>query len=373
MSDSATSERRNYHTLDGLRGIAAISIVVLHTSRFFGDWKLPSSFLAVDLFFALSGFVLASAYEKRFLAGMSALDFFRIRFIRLYPLYALGTFIGIPVALAAMKFPGLSVQWNSTLLATSLPFSFLMLPTPRLGVSDVIYPFNPVLWSIFFEMLINMIYVSFIRALSNAALLTTIAIAAILLVIYGFDVQTLDVGYSWAGFPGGLLRVLFSFTAGILVFRWFGGGARYRSSLVAASFVLCVPLVFAVQQNIIFELAIVTLVFPALIAVASHVDPGVGLQKWFSAIGVASYAIYALHKPIYQLLLAILKMTLPLGPEYLTPWLGIAYVVALVFFCIWIDSVYDKPVRRFLSKRTAPRDGRGQGRTALKGSVALSD
>ncbi len=51
--------------------------------------------LAVDLFFALSGFVLAHAYEQKFERGMTAFDFMKIRFIRLYPLYILALFISL--------------------------------------------------------------------------------------------------------------------------------------------------------------------------------------------------------------------------------------------------------------------------------------
>ena len=61
---------------------------------------------------------------------MTAASFFRIRLIRLYPLYLLGTLLGVPVALMALRYGGngLSVDWSLRLFMANLPFSILMLP-----------------------------------------------------------------------------------------------------------------------------------------------------------------------------------------------------------------------------------------------------
>ncbi|MFE2969348.1 acyltransferase family protein [Streptomyces sp. NPDC059340] len=75
---------KSYRTLHGIRGVAALCIVALHSPRLFGP---VSTFLgmAVDLFFALSGSVLAHAYETRLRQGMSPLAFLRQRLVRLCP------------------------------------------------------------------------------------------------------------------------------------------------------------------------------------------------------------------------------------------------------------------------------------------------
>ncbi|MFX5999031.1 hypothetical protein ABTF05_21860, partial [Acinetobacter baumannii] len=61
-----------------------------HTTPFFGNNPFFSSYLAVDLFFLLSGVVLCRSYESRLLNGMRLGAFLRIRLLRLYPLYFLG-------------------------------------------------------------------------------------------------------------------------------------------------------------------------------------------------------------------------------------------------------------------------------------------
>src|SRR5580698_9043340 len=90
-----------FSALDGLRGVAAISIVVFHYSQNLGWELLPNAYLAVDFFFMLSGFVLAHAYEARLRSGQAVAEFMQRRLIRLYPLYWLGT--TLPVALISSR------------------------------------------------------------------------------------------------------------------------------------------------------------------------------------------------------------------------------------------------------------------------------
>src|SRR5690606_24682233 len=88
----------HFQILDGLRGIAALAIVVFH----FMEWIFPDAyenpighgFLAVDFFFCLSGFVISYAYDNR-IEQMGNLEFFKRRLIRLHPLVILGSVLGL--------------------------------------------------------------------------------------------------------------------------------------------------------------------------------------------------------------------------------------------------------------------------------------
>lgn len=61
--------KQHFQVLDGLRGVAALGVVVFH----FMEWVFPDfsrnfighGFLAVDFFFCLSGFVIGYAYDHR--------------------------------------------------------------------------------------------------------------------------------------------------------------------------------------------------------------------------------------------------------------------------------------------------------------------
>ena len=84
---SVRSGKHVYATLDGIRGIAAALVAMRHAGALFPGWDFPNSGLAVDLFFVISGFVVASAYDRRLADGLTLGAFMRIRLIRLYPLY----------------------------------------------------------------------------------------------------------------------------------------------------------------------------------------------------------------------------------------------------------------------------------------------
>src|SRR3954464_15195500 len=90
--------KKHFEVLDGLRGIAALAVVIFH----FMEWVYPDAsqnfighgFLAVDFFFCLSGFVIGYAYDHR-IAKMGVKEFFMSRLIRLHPLVVLGSVLGL--------------------------------------------------------------------------------------------------------------------------------------------------------------------------------------------------------------------------------------------------------------------------------------
>ena len=84
-----------YATLDGLRGVAAVLVLCYHTHVFPGSAAIaPHGYLAVDFFFMLSGFVIASAYQEKLKAVFTVPDFVMQRVIRLYPVALVGILLG---------------------------------------------------------------------------------------------------------------------------------------------------------------------------------------------------------------------------------------------------------------------------------------
>ena len=83
--------------LDGLRGVAAVFVQVYHLCEtHFGlgaAHPLNHGYLAVDFFFALSGFVMGYAYDDRW-DRMTTWGFFKRRLIRLHPMVICGAVIG---------------------------------------------------------------------------------------------------------------------------------------------------------------------------------------------------------------------------------------------------------------------------------------
>lgn len=106
--------KQHFEILDGLRGIAALGVVVFHFMEWvFSDYSknfIGHGFLAVDFFFCLSGFVIGYAYDNR-IGQMGVWEFFKSRIIRLHPLVKLG-FPGLAILLSlALVMPFLKLNW----------------------------------------------------------------------------------------------------------------------------------------------------------------------------------------------------------------------------------------------------------------------
>ncbi|MCH5684177.1 acyltransferase [Niabella sp. W65] len=90
--------KRHFDTLDGLRGVAAIAVVVFHFMEFaaprYEDSFIGHGYLAVDFFFCLSGFVIAYAYDNK-ISQIGFGQFFKQRLARLHPLVVIGSVIGL--------------------------------------------------------------------------------------------------------------------------------------------------------------------------------------------------------------------------------------------------------------------------------------
>ena len=110
MTDAATVPPKPAHParpisarmvqLDGLRGIAAFMVVFYHMDIVYGiNGPFQRGYLFVDLFFLLSGFVLAVSTEKKIRAGIGAVQFTWVRYKRLLPLVAVGAGVAVVRAL----------------------------------------------------------------------------------------------------------------------------------------------------------------------------------------------------------------------------------------------------------------------------------
>ena len=124
-------------------------------------------YVAVDVFFVLSGVVICNAYEGKLNSILSVANFIRIRLIRLYPLYILGTAIS---AVTIMLGFGPEKAAHDLILLIGL--SALFLPNPVVGSPKPhMFPLNFPAWSLFYELVINIFYACVLRFLTNRMLL----------------------------------------------------------------------------------------------------------------------------------------------------------------------------------------------------------
>jgi peptidoglycan/LPS O-acetylase OafA/YrhL len=287
---------RRFDSLDGLRGCAALGIVLYHLGlRDPAAMWVPHGYLAVDLFFGLSGVVIAHAYEQKLLTGLGLPEFLRARLARLYPLYALGLGLG---ALAFSLAVPTSVE-AATALAAALSTGALVIP---MVTSEATFPLNAPLWSLFCELVINLAYGACVRFLTTTRLLVVIALSAVGLAICSWRGDGLEGGDDPVTFLTGLVRVGFSFPVGILIYRLHVAGILPRGRLFlplavcGLSALMTIPLTGA--SNYILDFVLVGLACPLILVFGLQADAGL-LGRACAAIGALSYPIYVVHQPMF--------------------------------------------------------------------------
>src|ERR1700682_1367334 len=323
-------EARSFVTLDGLRGVAAFAIFIFHTDLFIG-LQIPETFLAVDFFFALSGFVIAHAYTERLRTGMSRRSFLMLRLVRLYPLYILGTAIGMSIFLPISHADGFSQ------LAIEIIAAVLLLPSP---VTELLYPFNFPAWTLFHELLINGAFAALSNLLSRVVLCGIVAISAVILAGYAIWLGSLDTSNGWAHFEGGLVRVSFSFFAGVLVYRiWqkWPAPLNLPAALLGAILLSLLSLPVPSHYAAVYHVSLVLLAFPLLLWLGASSTPIRPIATVCSWLGEISYAVYVLHLPMIA---AIRMLHTPRDPLWRLVVIAAAAHFATRFF--------DRPVRRWL-------------------------
>lgn len=350
MPTSHTKE--HLPVLDAARGIAALAVFGYHLQPYFGGlpW-LKGSFLAVDLFFLMSGFVIARSYEHRVLAGGLGLRRFAwVRIVRLYPLYLVACAIGLAyfaVKLAA----GMPDAPRVLDLIAALPGTLLLLPSPF--TSDwgfTPFPFASSAWSLSLEFWFNLLYAALVVRFGLRALFMLAFASLALLFHEALAFGTLDLGWSLVTTPGGMARFWFSFTVGVIVFRLHRPGW----TLPPATMLLLAPVfLFVAVPSDAFGLGLVWvgLIFPAALVVGAAVRAG-GLTAWVSDhLGRLSYGIYILHAPIVLFGTGVFKVLLGEAWADHQAAIGCAIIATVLIVAALATYAFDEPVRQALQRR----------------------
>lgn len=337
---------REFKTLDGMRGVAALSVVMFHAEDLIGVQPAAGGYLAVDLFFVLSGFVIAYAYERRLLGGLGAWEFFGLRLVRFYPLYLAGLLLGAVTGLtAALVKPATALPLHHVAGIGALNAFFIPAPTDR---DHNLYPLNVPAWSLFFELMVNLLYALAVRWLTNRALTTIAAISgaglAFTVLIHG----EADFGVWLKDLPSGVLRTIFSFTVGVLIYRVRPTWGRPPAALLLAALagLLFAPVPTGLGRAA-FDLGFIFLASPLLVAMGAAAKPGPALARVCDYVGGISFAIYALQYPVLWAARGATKTILP-GQA------GLLFAVSLLILlagCPLVVRLYDEPMRRRLRPR----------------------
>ena len=345
-----------------MRGIAAILVAFRHGPAFFPAWTtFPESYLAVDFFFCLSGFVLAHAYGDKLQHGMTPSRFMAIRLLRLYPLYFLALLLAAP--LISYDIWAGKIAFISTAIAV-LP-SIFFLPSP---FTVGLFPLNGAAWSLFFELFANLIFcfVGRLRMLSPIFALVMIAAGTLIYAVVhrrlGFGHSgygPMADGFDWPGFYTGMARVMFSFFAGVFAFRIWN---RWRhklsihpllSMLILSSILMSMP---RESYRVTFDLLAAVVGFPCLIMLSAGAKTSGSGERALLFLGRISYAIYILSWPVsvdtQRIVAAVIR-------NAIQPWwVGASYLTILIALAISADVGFDTPIRARLTRRLMPDRGR---------------
>jgi peptidoglycan/LPS O-acetylase OafA/YrhL len=344
-------EKRHFIFLDGLRGIAAFAVALLHASLIFKLGLRPwHAYLAVDFFFCLSGFVVAYAYDGRLINKMTVPSFCKRRLIRLYPMILIGILLGYVATLGNLQLQGrLNLPADTLLLFATL----FMLPVGLLFHHQA-YPLNNPLWSLFFELFANFVYAVWQRfrllaALPNKAALAFAAIVLILIAWRFHSVQSLGFSNP-VTFLGGFVRIFYPFLMGVVIFRYslFNHQIRLPSPLLAAALITIMFLPIAIYSTWLYDSVAIVFLFPAIVILGTRSTDFIDLSKAWEISGMLSYPFYVIHQPILRIVYVVCVRTgLAQKMPYLSAFFGLVVAVVVSYAC---SRLYDEPVRAWLSK-----------------------
>lgn len=296
-----------YVALDGLRGLAAIYVVIYHANwqshltplQFFGN-----GYLAVDLFFIISGFVIAAAYADRLRSAAGVRDFLVLRFFRVYPVHAFTLAILVGLELQRLLAP----YWGGTVGARAsftgarsweLLAAHVFL-VQGLGVTDVI-GWNAPSWSISCEFLAYVLFALAVVAPRTRRLMRAPVVLALSLALYA----AVMLNWGSLGAAAFVPRCLAGFVLGVALYR-LTRDARVTGALTTTSVRARAVLDLIVAAGLLVALALSSgastiAVVPMFAAVVLLSSAGEGPVLRFLAsrpvqyLGRVSYPVYMLH------------------------------------------------------------------------------
>jgi peptidoglycan/LPS O-acetylase OafA/YrhL len=353
-STNPLKTKQHFQILDGLRGVAAVSVVIFHFMEIAQpDYEknfIGHAFLAVDFFFCLSGFVIAYAYDQARLDKIGFGTFLKLRLIRLHPLVIIGAIIGL-LSWLFDPYSNLSATYGYGKAFLMFITSCFMIPYPLVRERYFnSFHLNAPSWSLFWEYIANIIYALVLVKFRNKILWILLVIGAGL-IIYETS-KSGNISYGWGGdnVSAGAIRVFYSFLAGMLVYRssWI---IKSRLGFAAISVLTLAVFLFPFSNkwNYVTESVIVIFYLPLLVALGA----GATLRPVFSKIckfsGELSYPLYMVHYPFIWIFFSYLEKYKPTMDEKAVI---IPICTALLIGFAWLVLKFiDEPIRKYFKVR----------------------
>ncbi|MBK8807721.1 MAG: acyltransferase [Bacteroidales bacterium] len=364
---------QRFYSLDVLRGLASLSVVLWHWQHFFYQGTKSTLFdvskqpfysvfylfyhkgaLAVDLFFALSGFVFFWLYASNiFLKQVNAFRFFVYRFSRLYPLHFITLILVLIGQVVAMKIIGNFIVYpNNDLYNFILNIFFIS----NWGF-ETDFSFNGPIWSVSVEVMLYIVFFIF------SYLGFTRKFWFCILVIFGCTYIP--------NMPDMLVRGFFSFFVGGLVYLFYKKTGQniklpFIYFICIITTLLWVFTFYSISSNyqitisseiqwidyivqVILKYFATAVLFPLTIfsLVIAETYKG-SLGKRISIIGDLTYSMYLLHFPL-QMIFIFIFYAFSLPKDYFfNEWLLVLFIIILFLASYFSFVKVEKPLQKFL-------------------------
>ena len=372
-----------YEILDGLRGVAAMMVIVFHLFETYAhgpvDQIINHGFLAVDFFFVLSGFVVGYAYDDRW-DKMTTWGFFKRRLTRLHPMLIIGTLIGACLFFftdGAFPMVAQTPAWKFFLC---LVMGLLLIPCgPRLDIRgwNELNSFNGPAWTLMLEYVGNILYAFIFRHLPKYALAILCGICAIFTLdltlgwdIFGFFPKgpRYNVIGGWSLEPQqlyiGMTRMLYPFLCGLLISRILpshrsqdnpsGSPIHLRGGFWWCALVLVLILAMpnvGGRQGVpdgLFQAISILVIFPLLVlAGAGSVTTHRFSTKACKFLGDVSYPIYITHYPLIYLQMGWVAKHAD-APLWQHVAVGVSVFIFAILMAYGMHKAFDLPIREWL-------------------------
>lgn len=301
---------RNY-VLDGMRGVCAIAVMLVHLSQFNGLTWFKNAGAAVDAFFIISGYVIAQNYQYKINNSCCGFVFFlKTRFKRLAPINAIASLLGFAAIILIITKNHQNIDHSFNDLIESLFLSIFFIPNfnnsawPYGTVIQAggLYPLNLPAWSLFLEWIAYVVFFLVVRYFFKYIRLIWFLFVVIYLftcLIYRMD----NPGWSQSSIWQGVARVLFGFFTGITIYQ-FRKDSLNKNHIMAIIFIF-ISFVLLWYGDITFSLLNTFIFMPASIYFVCNLKCPKSIEKIFYWMGEISFPLYLIHIPVVTFLVVL--------------------------------------------------------------------
>jgi len=356
-----------FYKLESLRGVAACLVVLIHSAYNFGDTSIAfikNSYLFVDFFFILSGFLMSYAYGEKINLGLNFFSYVILRLGRIYPLHIFVLFVWLPYLLIKQYLYSSGLggveQFDKNTIYTFTSNIFLM---HSMGLHSSL-SWNFPSWSISTEFFAYIAFYLLTISVDKAKnmFVPSVVIIGCYTLLHQLNRHDLDITYDF-----GAIRCLGAFYLGVLTFRLKVYFANIKLKFLSINvfevmIVSFVILVVTMSGEHYLYLYCCLIAFACSILIFSNSQSGLLghflTLKLSRNIGKWSYSIYLLHAIVLGGISNVLEYVFNISPNEPQGILSLVIntLVLLVTITLskysykYIEKIYKDKVKLKLNK-----------------------